>query len=336
MTHTQYLPRRESMWLDWLWIYIILSMLLWRLDVVVEVQLRKTVVMSFRIGPQHHIKPIHPYNPDFKSVLLFASETSMSLSRSTDVFVPPTSIEECIHWINRYCDRALLHAVIASDYRFLYRGISINTPNAAISLHVDGSNNFKALQRTVTGTVLPLQTTIQSDVPDLLQIETYGEDGVRFFQRLENMLQNESIRPSIGHLATTVSMDAAIWGNYSASIWPLSMHAPEMSMQLPPTITSSIDTVTTASQISYAWFCNGGMFYPRTSHGDELQRSMMAIVNGSCEPTNNHHNYCNDSLVDALQYQNGFEIMLTASIYLAVPSRYDYVLRDHLRKSFLI
>ena len=357
--------------MDWTWIllYMIIALSWWHQDHFDHHHHHSSestvvVVTSFLMvvpPPQHHWKYRHPSPPEFKSVFAFldvssSSSSSLSLSASStfqsnndDIVVPITeaSMQECIHWIHSYCDRTYLHAVIATDYHFLYRGITSSSSTTTIAtttvfgntpgLHIDGSctgnnNIHQPISKSTT-----LQTpspTIQYDTPDLLQIETYGVDGVRFFQQMEDLLQNETIRPSIGHLGTTVPKDAAMWGDYSASIWPTSVDIVS-DTSIPPSIRASLDT---AVPISYAWFRNGGLFYPRQHHDEQIQRSMLVMVNGAC-PNDDHftiNDPTHDSLVDALQYQNGCEIMFTANTYLAIPSMYDTLLRDQLRTSFVI
>ena len=267
--------------------------------------------------------------------------SQQSIDRFDVLSSPPQTsiIVECIDWIDQHCDRTFLHAVIASDYHFLYRGITTSTmPFVATTVPV--------MERVVSQPATTIMTslrsllqqpTIQYDIPDLLDIETYGKDGLQWFQRLESILQNETIRPSIGHLGTTIPTEAAIWGNYSASIWPLS----RVLLYHNDSTKTSIPT-----KNSYAWFHNGGLFYPRPnihqSSSDEIRRSIR-IVDGECHNNNDDDNDSNDgndnnidSLVDALQYKDGCEIMFTANTYLAVPSIYDTALRDQLRQSFLI
>jgi hypothetical protein len=237
----------------------------------------------------------------------------------------------------------LLHAVIASNYHFLYRGISILPTVPPMESTARSNNVFKIAHAasTTSNAILPSQQpTIQYDIPDLLQIDTYGEDGVRYFQRIESLLQNDSIRPSIGHLGTTISIDAASWGNYSASIWPLSSNG-RMSRTSSPQVPITVTAPSISLHVSYAWFCKGGLFYPRKETDDQIQRSMIAVVNGADgRRSNTDHDddacSCDDSLVDALQYPDGCEIMFTSNTYLAIPSMYDMELRDQLRQSFLI
>ena len=96
------------------------------------------------------------------------------------------------------CDRRYLHAVISSDYKLMYRGITKE------------DSKYPA--------------TIQSEPSDLLLESTYGSiEAVNYFKFLENdIMADKPIRPSNGHLATTNVDAAKRWGGYAASIWPLS------------------------------------------------------------------------------------------------------------------
>jgi len=116
--------------------------------------------------------------------------TSMTTTTTMDV-------SQAIEWLDQYCDRRFLHAMVASDYRFLYYGIGNNSNAAGI--------------RTVT---LPPS--------DLLSVETYGtQKAVDYFQSLESKLEKELVKPSNGHLMTTSEKDAAEWGCSVASMWPM-------------------------------------------------------------------------------------------------------------------
>jgi hypothetical protein len=144
-----------------------------------------------------------------RNVLLTALSGVFALGASTIVhqpFVMQTSasslggmtVDEAIAWIDEHCDRRFLHAVVASDYHFLYRGVS-------------GSS-----------------ISIINEKPDLLLPETYGsQDAIEFFRRLEIAMKDDMIRPSNGHLATTSAEDAAAWGTTAASIWPMAAGADE-------------------------------------------------------------------------------------------------------------
>ena len=228
-------------------------------------------------------------------------------------------IEDAVAWIDEHCDRPFLHAVVASDYRFLYRGIS-NT--AAVDLQA-------------------LQPSLQNELPDLLQFETYGSSAaLAFFQRLEEVLtaNGNPLRPSCGHLATTSVRDASQWGSYAASVWP-------MSRKEQPLLESDVtDSKSTQRNGNYAWFRDHGLFYPRSTgplflsskeergstrnefFNDSVLRSI--VFDGiNCEE--------DDTLADALR-QEACEILFTARPYLAIPALYDEALRRLLQSSFLI
>lgn len=292
------------------------------------------------VPPPYHTKyfPLYHHQNLLQSTSLSLPSVSSLQPIINPPFVLPTSIEECIDWIDHYCDQTFLHAVIASDYHFLYRGISTTTTPTTTINPTSIIPVKSTIATTTTKTSLrPLQPTIQNDIPDLLLIETYGMDGAQFFQRIEDILHNETIRPSIGHLGTTIPTEAAIWGNYSASIWPSNV-----------LLCYHNDSITTSIRIhnSYAWFDTGGLFYPRPninnrSRNDDIRRSIRIVttdVGSECDDHNDDPNDDDmiDNLIDALQYKDGCEIMFTTNTYLAIPSIYDVAIRDQLRRSFLI
>ena len=117
-------------------------------------------------------------------------------------YIPETSanapilatVPEAIQWIDEFCDRRFLHAVVASDYRFLYRGVP---------------EDMK----------IP---SIRMEEPDLLSVDTYGTPAaLQFFKDLEVTMSQEAVRPSNGHLTTASIEDASAWGKTVASIWPM-------------------------------------------------------------------------------------------------------------------
>lgn len=185
------------------------------------------------------------------------------------------SIPNVIQWIDHFCDRRFLHAVVASDYRFLYRGVPPNDP--------------------------PSTAMLRSEAPDLLSLDTYGSTGaLQFFQDLETTLRRDAVRPSNGHLATTSVGDATLWGN-AASIWPMGQAA------------------------HYAWFHDGGSFYPRNTNVD-VDRNSIIVDGRDCGK---------DSLEDALR-SDSCEILVATTSFLAVPVSMEKELREGLKKSFLV
>ena len=124
----------------------------------------------------------------------FATATAARTSRRHSPALM-SGVPQAMQWIDANCDRRFLHAVVASDYRFLYRGIDDDI----------SSRN----------------PTIRTEVPDLLSPETYNSaTALKFFEDLEQTMGEEPVKPSNGHLATTSARDAAQWGT-AASIWPM-------------------------------------------------------------------------------------------------------------------
>jgi len=123
------------------------------------------------------------------SASLLSARSSNKINKSNAIIL--ATVGEAIAWIDENCDRRFLHAVVASDYRFLYRGVDTT------------------------------DISIRNEEPDLLLPETYSSpEALQFFRELETVLKDDMVRPSNGHLATTSTQDAAAWGT-AASIWPM-------------------------------------------------------------------------------------------------------------------
>lgn len=100
------------------------------------------------------------------------------------------SLNEAMEWIDEFCDKNFLHSVVASDYRFLYRG-------------------------ETTSAFGPMR-----ERSDLLDLVTYGSpSALEHFRQLEILMKEQPVRPSNGHLATTSVSDASQWGT-ACSVWP--------------------------------------------------------------------------------------------------------------------
>jgi hypothetical protein len=109
--------------------------------------------------------------------------------------VKTMSVTDAVNWIDENCDRRFYHAVVSSDYNFLYRGISVQSLQK--SIHYESSER------------------------DLLKIETYGsQEALEYFQALEMVMEKDAVKPSIGDLTTSSVTEANKWGA-AASIWPV-------------------------------------------------------------------------------------------------------------------
>jgi hypothetical protein len=195
-------------------------------------------------------------------------------------------LDDVVQWIDTYGDKKFIHAVVASDYRFMYRGEDSFQPGR--------------ISQRVIGTIL-------APPPDLLIPGTYGTSSAAldYFRMLEDIMVNEPVRPSIGHLATTSAHDASAWGP-AVSVWPAA-------------VTGN----------SLAWFQDGGLFYPRPHSSEQDRNAVQAslVVNGR---------NCGEVSLDDILSQPNSEIMFSAPSFLAVPARFDAGLRSHLRASFII
>lgn len=140
--------------------------------------------------------------PNVIDKTLGAGAIIVATGKNTAIQPTPTklkSVGDALSLIEEMCDRKFLHAVVASDYRFLYRGMPLSWQ--------------------------PLPTVVEGEGSDLLLTGTYGEDSleaVKFFRKLDGAMASKPVRPGAnGHLGTTSTLDAATWGS-PASIWPLS------------------------------------------------------------------------------------------------------------------
>lgn len=148
------------------------------------------------------------------------------------------SVDAAIEVLSEQGNRKFLRSVVASGYRFLYRGL-------------DGPGVKAA------GSSAPSPVILSGVNCDLLDPATYGSaEAAGYFASLDRRLAGRSgagpgrgpspVRPGNGHLGTTSVGEAASWGPV-ASIWPLGEDA------------------------HFAWFADGGAFYPRRpGAGDDV------------------------------------------------------------------
>jgi len=128
-------------------------------------------------------------------------------------------------------------------------------------------------------------------------------------------MSEKPIKPSNGHLATTNSEAAKIWGGDCASVWPL----------------GEAD----GDDVHFAWLEDGGEFWPSLPQGtatnvNNFAASKKVIVDGvDCGRM---------SLDDALENKGGkdYEIMFRSKQFLLVPSMYEEKLLSGLKSAFII
>jgi hypothetical protein len=97
------------------------------------------------------------------------------------------SVEEAVQLIESSCDRRFLHAVVASNYQLMYRGLS-STKRQGITTRNEPEN------------------ALESDA-QVLSIET--------------ILQDRALAPSNSRLAVSNPDAAKQWGAQVVSVWPL-------------------------------------------------------------------------------------------------------------------
>eukprot|EP00594_Rhizosolenia_setigera_P015457 CAMPEP_0178957704 /NCGR_PEP_ID=MMETSP0789-20121207/11095_1 /TAXON_ID=3005 /ORGANISM="Rhizosolenia setigera, Strain CCMP 1694" /LENGTH=327 /DNA_ID=CAMNT_0020640049 /DNA_START=20 /DNA_END=1003 /DNA_ORIENTATION=+ len=163
------------------------------------------------------------------------------------------SMDKVLQIIDSSCDRSFLHAVVSSDYKFLYRG-STNNNN-------EEEKEFPS---------------IHSQEPfDLLQEDTYGsKEALAFFQNVEETLKDEKVKPSNGHLAVTSSKTALEWGDTAVSIWPLVVNTEKNDKKIDDR----------DNGVHFAWFQDKKLFYPRSAAS--ISRGEMIIDGVDCGKEN--------------------------------------------------
>jgi hypothetical protein len=206
------------------------------------------------------------------------------------------TVSDALEWMDRSCDRRFLHAVVSSNYKFLYRGCSVQP----------GSGGGGP--------------SLRNEVPDLLMLDTYGSVAAQeYFVALEELLKDELVRPSTGHLATTSIRDASAWGDNVVSMWP-------------------------CAGAHYAWYQDFGLFYPRattTTTTTSKGGSTGSIRNGAVASIDrmslivDGRDCGKDSLDDALCAPS-CEILVATPSFLAVPISMEKELRQKLQRSFLV
>jgi hypothetical protein len=98
------------------------------------------------------------------------------------------SVEEAVQLIESSCDRRFLHAVVASDYQLMYRGLP-------------------STKRQVITTRNEPETVLESDA--------------QVFSSIETILQGRPLVPSNSRLAVSNPEAAKRWGTQVVSVWPL-------------------------------------------------------------------------------------------------------------------
>jgi len=155
-----------------------------RREVVTGALLLISSTVALAGGKQSVPSTLEPLSKEEKEIVPVSSIQQLS------------SVDEALNLIESSCDRRYLHAIVASDYKLMYRGIPSTNKNYP-SLHVN-------------------------EASDLLLPSTYdSKDALQFFTMLQEKMSEKVIKPSNGHLATTSIEDAKLWGGDYASVWPL-------------------------------------------------------------------------------------------------------------------
>eukprot|EP00527_Entomoneis_sp_CCMP2396_P002290 CAMPEP_0198149962 /NCGR_PEP_ID=MMETSP1443-20131203/48794_1 /TAXON_ID=186043 /ORGANISM="Entomoneis sp., Strain CCMP2396" /LENGTH=278 /DNA_ID=CAMNT_0043815137 /DNA_START=172 /DNA_END=1004 /DNA_ORIENTATION=- len=117
------------------------------------------------------------------------SSGSTDATSSSGIVEQVQSVDQAIHIIESSCDRRFLHAVVASDYKFMYRGITSNKRRS-----------------------LPL-IAIRDETDSLLMATSSGDaaavDRSAVFEFVQEQLLNRPLQPSNSRLAIADSALAA-------------------------------------------------------------------------------------------------------------------------------
>ncbi len=184
----------------------------------------------------------------------------------------PCTLAAAVALIRESCSPSFLSAVEESGH-LLYRG------------------ERATFSRGVPLTGMATDAALLQPAPDLLIAGTYDDPAAqRYFQRLEQSLSARGalVRPSIGHIGTSVLEDAIAWGQ-PVSVWPL------------------------GRQLHYAWprerrdfFASAGSGRGGSADGDASDAASDLVID--------------DRLADALS--RGRELLFatdSASAFVAVP-----------------
>ncbi|GAX22726.1 hypothetical protein FisN_4Hh162 [Fistulifera solaris] len=130
----------------------------------------------------------------FAAMLFLGHTQAQSASKlettSTKTLSLLENVDQALEYIDAECDRRFLHAVVASDYQLLYKGLS-------------SAQNQIAL----------------SSAPDnLLQSSS---DDAPLFRTLEEAMQPQPLQPSTSRIAVANAVAAQRMGATVCSIWPL-------------------------------------------------------------------------------------------------------------------
>ena len=290
------------------------------------------------------ISDVVPDNDVSFHPMSLSSSLSLSSSATTTIL---EEIQEIAEFIVSNTPKEYRVAVRNSGGKFLYRGDDYDT------IDTDATSKVHRRNRRIDG-------RIDNPNPDLLEIETYGNDtaAVRYFQRLEQRLLllniNNTItnmfvaKPSNGHIATSDPNEANKWGNV-VSVWPL-LGSTNSSV----TSSTSDEQGGGTSLFSYVWLKNRSTFYPNNNNNNNNDN------NGNGNDDNDHDVLViNERLDDALKMKSGREVLfvtttetvivttkknhnpsrlnkrkrtttLPSSPFLVVPIELDYELRKQL------
>lgn len=222
----------------------------------------------------------------------FIKDETLTSPVSATTIQQLSSVDEILGLIESSCDRRYLHAVVASDYKLMYRGVPTEESNFA-SVHIN-------------------------EASDLLLPSTYNsKEALKFFNILEERMHDKPIKPSNGHLSTTSTEAAKVWGENYASVWPLAESDKD--------------------DVHFAWLEDAGEFWPTISSNEIVMSNINDFAN-SKKIIFDGIDCGRMSLDDALEKKGGkdYEIMFRAKKFLLVPSRYEQELISGLKGAFII
>jgi len=272
----------------------------------------------------------------------FGNDVAVTGSKST--VTTTITPKELALFVATHTPKEFSKAIQQSGGRFLYRGEESNGEFCSRETRV-------AQNQPQNGGALCC-VRICDPPPDLLMVETYGNDelALAYFEGLEARLSSTNVaKPSNGHIATSDPSEAGRWGPI-VSVWPLILAKPSSQNSSNTELLTSIATTqsaTTTPSFSYVWPKNRPVFYKSGGGSDNNNNNNNANTKYSSKD-NNDVLVVNEKLRDALVARDGREVLFAtpttgndssssssapqSAVFLSVPAELDGILRQELER----
>jgi hypothetical protein len=126
------------------------------------------------------------------------SPASSIVDSSSSFITKVASVDDAVLLIESSCDRRFLHAVVASDYQLMYRGLPSSTKKQGITTRNEP------------------ETALESS-----SSSSETADASAVLASIETILQDRPLQPSNSKLAVSNPETAKQWGSQVVSVWPL-------------------------------------------------------------------------------------------------------------------